>query len=194
MKNKQVYIDLLNKALTVPKHETLRFYDIRIELESLLSKCEDQSLYTKALHDLNGNFYTYEDHDLNGNFYTYEDPDYYNLYYGEDELIESIKNTLAILNTPLKQLEEEEAAIARQLKLDKYHKELPLKLLELLAEADSLGINYRIFKCEGSIMITLSEYINGDNKKAIVMLDGQPWQLEDAETLISLVKSNRKLT
>jgi hypothetical protein len=182
MKNKQVYIDLLNKALTVPKHETLRFYDIRIELESLLSKCEDQSLYTKALHD------------LNGNFYTYEDPDYYNLYYGEDELIESIKNTLAILNTPLKQLEEEEAAIARQLKLDKYHKELPLKLLELLAEADSLGINYRIFKCEGSIMITLSEYINGDNKKAIVMLDGQPWQLEDAETLISLVKSNRKLT
>ena len=38
MKNKQVYINLLNKALTVPEHKTLCFYNIQDELIDLLNK------------------------------------------------------------------------------------------------------------------------------------------------------------
>ena len=59
MKNKQVYIDLLNKALTVPEQKGICFYTIQDELINLLNKSKSQSLYTKQLTYLDTQFNKY---------------------------------------------------------------------------------------------------------------------------------------
>ena len=172
---KQVYIDLLNKALTVPEHETLRFWDIQTELEALLGKHKTQTLYTKALSNLCCKFEC-----LN-----------YDGDYTEAELLTQINNTLTILNTPLRQLEEQEAAITRQLELDEYHKELPLKILELLAEADSLDLDYKVVKEESNLIVLL--YKEDTNYKkygadVTISLYGEPYEYYEAVNYISTIK------
>lgn len=178
MKNKQLYIDLLTKALTVPEHETLAFYHIQDELKALLAKHKTQSLYTKALND------------LHSKFNMCECGDYY--HYGEDDLLNDIKSTITILNTPLKQLEEEEAAITKQLELAEYHKELPLKLLELLAEADDLNLHYAVFKRNKHIVVSLINFADKYEEKVLIVLNGEPQQLEDGKQLVESVRQQKE--
>jgi hypothetical protein len=61
-----------------------------------------------------------------------------------DFIYQLVRNTITILNPRLKVLEEQEAAKQRQLELETYHEELPLKLLELMTEAYHLGLDYRV--------------------------------------------------
>jgi hypothetical protein len=172
MKNKQVYIDLLNKALTVPEQKGICFYTIQDELINLLNKSKSQSLYTKQLTYLDTQFNKYYS---NGGLHS-------------DDLIKKIKDTIAILNTPLKELEDIETAIQRQLELDEYHKELPLKLLELLAEADELGIEYKVVKEKGKLTILFYRKSTKYGADAIISLSGEPIEYYELENFISTIK------
>jgi hypothetical protein len=176
MKNKQVYIDLLNKALTVPEQKGICFYTIQDELINLLNKSKSQSLYTKQLTYLDTQFNKYYS---NGGLHS-------------DDLIKKIKDTIAILNTPLKELEDIETAIQRQLELDEYHKELPLKLLELLAKADELGIEYKVVKEKGKLTILFYRKNTKYGADAIISLSGEPIEYYELENFISTIKDYYK--
>lgn len=174
MKNKQVYIDLLNKALTVPKHETLSFQNIQDELIDLLNKSKSQSLYTKQLTYLYRQFDEYYGSDS----------------FHSDDLIKEIKNTITILNTPLKELEDIEAAIQRQLALDEYHKELPLKLLQLMADTLMTSVPSYVSEDEKGLYVCFKiPYFDSDDDITgyddnLVYLNGYPWEYNYVESLI----------
>ena len=176
MKNKQVYIDLLNKALTVPEQKGICFYTIQDELINLLNKSKSQSLYTKQLTYLDTQFNKYYS---NGGLHS-------------DDLIKKIKDTIAILNTPLKELEDIETAIQRQLELDEYNKELPLKLLELLAEADELCIEYKVVKEKGKLTILFYRKSTKYGADDIISLSGEPIEYYELENFISTIKDYYK--
>lgn len=87
--------------------------------------------------------------------------------------------------------EEQEAAIIRQLELEKYHKELPLKLLELIAEADSLDLDYKVVKEESNLIVLL--YKKGTNYRrygadVTISLYGEPYEYYEAVNYISTIK------
>lgn len=174
MKNKQVYIDLLNKALTVPKHETLSFQNIQDELIDLLNKSKSQSLYTKQLTYLYRQFDEYYGSDS----------------FHSDDLIKEIKNTITILNTPLKELEDIEAAIQRQLALDEYHKELPLKLLQLMADTLMTSVPSYVNEDEKGLYVCFKiPYFDSDDDISgyddnLVYLNGYPSEYKYVESLI----------
>lgn len=174
MKNKQVYIDLLNKALTVPEHETLSFQNIQDELIDLLNKSKSQSLYTKQLTYLYRQFDEYYGSDS----------------FHSDDLIKEIKNTITILNTPLKELEDIEAAIQRQLALDEYHKELPLKLLQLMADTLMTSVPSYVNEDEKGLYVCFRiPYFDSDDDISgyddnLVYLNGYPSEYKYVESLI----------
>lgn len=174
MKNKQVYIDLLNKALTVPEHETLSFQNIQDELIDLLNKSKSQSLYTKQLTYLYRQFDEYYGSDS----------------FHSDDLIKEIKNTITILNTPLKELEDIEAAIQRQLALDEYHKELPLKLLQLMADTLMTSVPSYVNEDEKGLYVCFKiPYFDSDDDISgyddnLVYLNGYPSEYKYVESLI----------
>lgn len=174
MKNKQVYIDLLNKALTVPEHETLSFQNIQDELIDLLNKSKSQSLYTKQLTYLYRQFDEYYGSDS----------------FHSDDLIKEIKNTITILNTPLKELEDIEAAIQRQLALDEYHKELPLKLLQLMADTLMTSVPSYVNEDEKGLYVCFRiPYFDSDDDITgyddnLVYLNGYPSEYKYVESLI----------
>lgn len=174
MKNKQVYIDLLNKALTVPEHETLSFQNIQDELIDLLNKSKSQSLYTKQLTYLYRQFDEYYGSDS----------------FHSDDLIKEIKNTITILNTPLKELEDIEAAIQRQLALDEYHKELPLKLLQLMADTLMTSVPSYVSEDEKGLYVCFKiPYFDSDDDISgyddnLVYLNGYPSEYKYVESLI----------
>lgn len=174
MKNKQVYIDLLNKALTVPEHETLSFQNIQDELIDLLNKSKSQSLYTKQLTYLYRQFDEYYGNDS----------------FHSDDLIKEIKDTITILNTPLKELEDIEAAIQRQLALDEYHKELPLKLLQLMADTLMTSVPSYVSEDEKGLYVCFKiPYFDSDDDISgyddnLVYLNGYPSEYKYVESLI----------
>lgn len=174
MKNKQVYIDLLNKALTVPEHETLSFQNIQDELIDLLNKSKSQSLYTKQLTYLYRQFDEYYGSDS----------------FHSDDLIKEIKDTITILNTPLKELEDIEAAIQRQLALDEYHKELPLKLLQLMADTLMTSVPSYVSEDEKGLYVCFKiPYFDSDDDITgyddnLVYLNGYPSEYKYVESLI----------
>lgn len=174
MKNKQVYIDLLNKALTVPEHETLSFQNIQDELIDLLNKSKSQSLYTKQLTYLYRQFDEYYGNDS----------------FHSDDLIKEIKDTITILNTPLKELEDIEAAIQRQLALDEYHKELPLKLLQLMADTLMTSVPSYVNEDEKGLYVCFKiPYFDSDDDISgyddnLVYLNGYPSEYKYVESLI----------
>lgn len=174
MKNKQVYIDLLNKALTVPEHETLSFQNIQDELIDLLNKSKSQSLYTKQLTYLYRQFDEYYGSDS----------------FHSDDLIKEIKDTITILNTPLKELEDIEAAIQRQLALDEYHKELPLKLLQLMADTLMTSVPSYVSEDEKGLYVCFKiPYFDSDDDISgyddnLVYLNGYPSEYKYVESLI----------
>lgn len=174
MKNKQVYIDLLNKALTVPEHETLSFQNIQDELIDLLNKSKSQSLYTKQLTYLYRQFDEYYGSDS----------------FHSDDLIKEIKDTITILNTPLKELEDIEAAIQRQLALNKYHKELPLKLLQLMADTLMTSVPSYVSEDEKGLYVCFKiPYFDSDDDISgyddnLVYLNGYPSEYKYVESLI----------
>lgn len=124
---KQNLIELLDTSLATTD---LNIRDLEESLDKILTSTNSckKSPYTEALRKLYSYVY---------NYVAYGD-------WSKEIIIEFIKDTLDILNTPLKELEEQEAAIQKQLELEEYHKELPLKLLTLLAEADELDIDYKV--------------------------------------------------
>ena len=124
---KQNLIELLETSLAT---NDLNIRDLEESLDKILTSTNSckKSPYIKALRELYSYVYNYVTH---GDW-------------SKEIIIEFIKDTIAILNTPLKELEAQEAAIQKQLELDDYHKELPLKLLTLLAEADELDIDYKV--------------------------------------------------
>jgi hypothetical protein len=173
MKNKQVYIDLLNKALTVPKHETLCFYNIQDELIDLLNKSKSQSLYTKQLTYLYRQFDEYYSSDS----------------FHSDDLIKEIKDTITILNTPLKELEDIETAIQRQHALDEYHKELPLKLLQLMSDTKMTSVPSYVNKDEKGLYVCFRiPYFKDDSIRGydehLVYLNGYPSEYDYVVKLI----------
>lgn len=114
----------------------------------------------------------------------------------EPEVIYSeIQKTINFLNTSIRELKEQEAAKQRELELEQYHKELPLRLLELLAEAHHLDIEYKVWNPHNkNIEVVLYEpYYNevglykGTNEVE-VKLDGQPWEYHLAEGVIKSAK------
>ena len=176
MKNKQVYIDLLNKALTVPEQKGICFYTIQDELINLLNKSKSQSLYTKQLTYLDTQFNKYYS---NGGLHS-------------DDLIKKIKDTIAILNTPLKELEDIETAIQRQLELDEYHKSLPLKLLQLMADSlmPSASVLSHVDEDEKGLYVCFRiPYFDFDDSirrydEYLVFLNGYPSEYDYVESLI----------
>jgi hypothetical protein len=113
---------------------------------------------------------------------------YNHVTYGDicrENIIESIGDTLTTFNTPLRQLEEKEAALTRQLKLNEYHKELPLKLLELLAEADDLGLEYKVWF--NQLKQPLVE-IDGTG----IPLNGEPYDYQYAVSIVEMVRQQKE--
>ena len=128
---------------------------------------------------------------------------YINLYLEENTKLTSlesiyqlIRDTVEILNTPLKELEKQEDVKQKQLELETYHKELPLKLLELLAKAQYLGLEYKVCNPKDKdIEVILYEPYYNDSYKEIyevkIKLNGQPWEYREAVDVIQKIKDTQ---
>ncbi len=128
---------------------------------------------------------------------------YINLYLEKNTKFTSLENvyqfiidTVEILNTPLKELEKQEDVKQKQLELETYHKELPLKLLELLAKAQYLGLEYKVCNPKDKdIEVILYEPYYNDSYKEIyevkIKLNGQPWEYREAVDVIQKIKDTQ---
>jgi hypothetical protein len=172
---KQELIELLETSLTTTD---LNIRDLEESLGELLTSTNSckNSPYIKALREIYSYVY---------NSVTYGD-------WSKETIIEFIKDALTVLNTPLRQLEEEEAAITKQLELDEYHKSLPLKLLQLMADSlmPSASVLSHVDEDEKGLYVCFRiPYFDSDDgirryDEYLVYLNGYPSEYDYVESLI----------
>ena len=175
MKNqiKQQLIDLLESSLNI---NNLNIRDLEEKLGKLVTATNSykKSPYIKALRVLYSYVFEYE---------TYGD-------WSKENIIEFIKDTITILNTPLKELEDIEAAIQKQLALNEYHKELPLKLLQLIADTLMTSVPSHVSEDEEGLYVCFRiPYFDSDDDirgydDNLVYLNGYPSEYNYVESLI----------
>lgn len=122
---------------------------------------------------------------------------YINLYLEENTKFTSLENvysfiidTVEILNTSLRELKKQEDVKQKQLELETYHKELPLKLLELLAKAQYLGLEYKVCNPKDIEVILYEPYYN-DFYEVKIKLNGQPWEYREAVDVIQKIEDTQ---
>jgi hypothetical protein len=169
---KQELIELLETSLTTTD---LNIRDLEESLGELLTSTNSckNSPYIKALREIYSYVY---------NSVTYGD-------WSKETIIEFIKDALTVLNTPLRQLEEEEAAITRQLELDEYHKSLSLKLLQLMSDTEMTSVPSYVNKDEKGLYVCFRiPYFKDDSIRGydeyLVYLNGYPSEYDYVVKLI----------
>jgi hypothetical protein len=137
---KQKFINLLEKVFNDSDFTISNLY---VNLNKVLKDYIKQKCpYLDAVRDLS--------------FYLHQHLKTDNSHFADTDFIyQLIQNAIEILNTPIRELKDKKAAIQRQLELEQYNKELPVKLLELLAEADNLKLKYKVIKIENKLNISL---------------------------------------
>lgn len=173
---KQKFINLLEKVFTDSDFHIRDLYEnLNIVLKNYTKQ---KSSYLTALRNLLSYLYKHIEE---------SNPDFAD----SDVIYQLIQNTIETLNTPIKELEEQEANTQRQLELEQYNKELPVKLLELLAEADNLKLKYKVIKIENKLNISLYKE-NTDYKRygadIEINLPGNPNEYYEAVNYMSTIK------
>ena len=174
---KQKFINLLEKVFNDSDFDIRDLYKNLNQL--LYSYTKQKSPYLTALRNLLS--------------YLYEHIEESNPHFADSDVIyQLIQNTIEILNMPIKELKEQEANTQRQLKLEQYNKELRVKLLELLAEADNLKLKYKVIKIENKLNISLYKE-NTDYKRygadIEINLPGNPNEYYEAVNYMSTIKA-----
>ena len=184
MKTKQIYIDLLGKALLKENNFDLGEFEAYF-LEQLKKDFNCKSNHYKYLINLSTELSNWN-----------KLPDY-----SDNKLLNHIEYTLSILKmTPsaLSQMESEKEA---KVNLEQYHEKLPSKLFHLLAQAYQLGINIKFGYCNENVIVELSAEVQSEeNNKGYptnyytytweeaINLQGKESEYWDIKTLVDRVQ------
>ena len=182
MKTKQIYIDLLEKALLEEDDFDLGEFEGYF-LEQLKKDSNCKSNHYKYLISLSRELSNW------------------NKIPSDSELLNHIKYTLEILKmTPsaLSQMESEKEAKAN---LEQYHAELPSKLFHLLAQAYQLGIDIKFNYCNKNVIVELSAEVQSEEHdrsyppnyytytwEETINLQGRESEYWDVKTLVDKVQ------
>ena len=184
MKSKQVYINLLEKALLKEDNFNLNKFKSHF-LEQLGKDYKCKSNYCIYLTLLAGELSNWNKlHD-----------------YSDSELLNQIEYTLGILKMTPSALKEMQLKNAAKVDLEIYHAELPHKLFLLLAQAYQLGIDIKFGYCDNNIIVELSAEIQSEEYdrsyppnyytytwKETVNLKGKESEYWDAKSLVDRVQ------